>query len=131
MALGLQHWFLQLYVDFVGFYLSDPVQSFVLAYWSPLHLVLVLIAVLIFFVGVYSNDAETRLEVDRAASQSRRIHRVPIPHDGPTNKADCLNGIVGGVFAFEAEHGTTFDIIVNHDAEDVVHTYGLKVMNYY
>ena len=172
MAQGLLHWLVQLYVAFVGFYLSDPVQTFVLAYWSILQIVLAAIAVLIFvisaedllidvvywvltllfprpqpslaalcakpesniavlipawreagvigrmllnmtgtfayeryhiFVGVYANDAETRMEVDRAASQSRRVHRVQIPHDGPTNKADCLNGLIRAVIAFEAE----------------------------
>src|SRR5947209_7685747 len=163
---------LELYRDFVGFYLSDPVQTFVLAYWSTLQIVLVAVAVLIFamsaedvlidgtywalklfirdhqpdlktvlakaeaniavlvpawreagvigrmvlnmtgtfgydryqiFVGVYANDAETRLEVDRAAAQNRRVHRVQIPHDGPTNKADCLNGLIRAVIAFEGE----------------------------
>jgi bacteriophage N4 adsorption protein B len=200
MAGGPLHWLVQLYVAFVGFYLSDPVQTLVLAYWSILQIVLAIIAVLIFvmsaedmlidvvywvltlhfpqpqpslaalcaepesniavlipawreagvigrmllnmtgtfayeryhiFVGVYANDAETRLEVDRAASQSRRVHRVQIPHDGPTNKADCLNGLIRAVIAFEAERSVRFDIIVNHDAEDVVHPYGLKVMNYF
>lgn len=196
----VQHLLIQLYVGFVGYYLSDPVQTFVLAYWSGLQLVLVVVALVIFvmsaedlliditywalkilhperqpeladvlakdesnvavlvpawheagvigrmvlnmagtfvysryhiFVGVYANDPDTRLEVDRVASQNSRIHRVQIPHDGPTNKADCLNGLLRAVFEFETRTGTRFDIIANHDAEDVVHPYGLKVMNYF
>ena len=200
MAQDLLHALVQLYEAFIGVYLSDPVLTFILAYWSALQIVLVAVAVVIFvmsaedflidvaywtltvfdrkpqpglptllakpeaniavlvpawreadvigrmlrnmagtfvyeryhiFVGVYANDAETRREVDRVAAQIDRVHRVQISHDGPTNKADCLNGLVRGVIAFEAESRCRFEIIANHDAEDVVHRYGLKVINYF
>ena len=81
------------------------------------------------FVGVYANDPDTEAEVERVRDRFRKIHRAPVPHDGPTSKADCLNWIVQNVFLYEERTGETFDMFVLHDAEDVVHPYGLRVMN--
>lgn len=83
------------------------------------------------FVGVYANDPETEAEVERVRERFANVHRAPVPHDGPTVKADCLNWIVQNIFLHEERTGETFDVFVMHDAEDVVHPYGLRVMNRY
>jgi adsorption protein B len=53
------------------------------------------------------------------------------PHDGPTSKGDCLNAIYGAMCAYEDRHEVSFDVVVIHDAEDVVHPDSLRLINYY
>lgn len=85
----------------------------------------------VIFVGIYPNDAGTRAEVEAAAAaHPGKIRIVDVGHDGPTNKADCLNAIVEEVLRYEQESGTTFEIFVLDDAEDIVPRYGLLVFNY-
>lgn len=83
------------------------------------------------FVGVYPNDPETEAEVAKAAAQYPRVHAVVVARPGPTTKADCLNQLVRGAMRYEALHGLHFEIFVNHDAEDVIHPFELKLMNWY
>lgn len=82
------------------------------------------------FVGTYVNDGETRAEVDRMVRRYRNVHRVDVPHFGPTCKADCLNSIVQAVFRHEEEIGRQYAGFVIHDSEDVIHPLELKVFNY-
>jgi len=82
------------------------------------------------FVGTYINDGETRAEVDRMARRYQNVHRVDVPHFGPTCKADCLNSIVQAVFQHEAETGCRFSGFVIHDSEDVIHPMELRAFNY-
>ncbi|HVE12972.1 MAG TPA: glycosyltransferase, partial [Elusimicrobiota bacterium] len=49
------------------------------------------------FVGTYPNDEETITAVEEVAQADPRVHRIVCPHDGPTNKADCLNWIIAGI----------------------------------
>jgi len=81
------------------------------------------------FVGVYANDPETDAEVERVRERFANVHLAQVPHDGPTSKADCLNWIIQNIFLHEQQTGETFDAFVMHDAEDVVHRFGLRVMN--
>ena len=82
------------------------------------------------FVGTYPNDEATRLSVAQAGERDSRIQTVVCPHDGPTNKADCLNWIYQGVLLAERQKGIHYEIFVLHDAEDVVHPLELKLFNY-
>ncbi len=84
----------------------------------------------VIFVGTYPNDPATIAEVERARRRHRRVVRVETPHPGPTNKADCLNAILGAVFAEEAASGRPFAGVALHDPEDVVHPLELKFFNY-
>lgn len=83
------------------------------------------------FVGVYANDPDTRAEVDRVRARFPNVKLAEVPHDGPTSKADCLNWIVQNIFLHEQATGETFDVFVMHDAEDVVHPFGLKAINWF
>lgn len=76
------------------------------------------------FVGVYPNDPATRAAVEEVAAGDARVRLVPVPHDGPTNKADCLNAIVAAVLARGG-----FEVLVLHDCEDIVHPLSLRLMN--
>ncbi|WP_345810652.1 glycosyl transferase family protein [Paraburkholderia sp. PREW-6R] len=82
------------------------------------------------FVGTYQNDAATIAEVERMRLRYKHLHRVEVPHDGPTCKADCLNWIVQAILHYEFEAGVEFAGVVMHDSEDVLHPVELKFFNY-
>lgn len=82
------------------------------------------------FVGTYPNDEATYLAAEKIREIYPQVSALVTPADGPTNKADCLNWIVQGIFAYEKEHGVQFDIFVMHDAEDIIHPLSFKYFNY-
>jgi adsorption protein B len=84
-----------------------------------------------FFVGAYPNDSRTINAVREAQERFPNVHLALCPHDGPTTKADCLNWIYQRMLLYEEEHGLRFDIVVTHDAEDVVHPDSLRWINYF
>jgi adsorption protein B len=83
------------------------------------------------FVGVYPNDTLTVRAVSEAASRHPRVHLAMLPHDGPTSKGDNLNWIHRRMQEYEREHGVEFDVIVTHDAEDLIHPESLRLINWY
>jgi adsorption protein B len=82
------------------------------------------------FVGTYPNDEETILAVEAVVQGNARVHRMVVPHDGPTNKSDCLNWIITGIRAYEKTAGVRFDIFILHDAEDIIHPLSFRLTNY-
>jgi adsorption protein B len=82
------------------------------------------------FVGTYPNDEGTLLAVAAVQERDPRVHRIVCPHDGPTNKADCLNWVVEGIHLYEKQAGRRFEVLVIHDAEDIVHPLSLKLFNH-
>lgn len=84
----------------------------------------------VIFIGTYANDPETRSLVRRLARRHRRVVGVDLAQNGPTSKADCLNGIVRAIFQMEKTTGETFAGMILHDCEDVVHPLELKFFNY-
>jgi adsorption protein B len=84
-----------------------------------------------FFVGVYPNDELTKNAVGAMARRFPNVHMAVCPHDGPTSKADCLNWVYQHIRLYEEENDEHFDIIVTHDAEDMVHPEELHWINYY
>jgi len=82
------------------------------------------------FVGVYPNDWATQGEVNQVMKFHSILHKVICPHDGPTNKADNLNWIYQGMLLEEKKGGKRFNIIVQHDAEDIIHPTSFKLYNY-
>ena len=83
------------------------------------------------FAGVYPNDELTLRAVDEIASRDARVHIAMLPHDGPSSKGDCLNWICRRMREYEARHGVRFEIVVTHDAEDVVHPDSLRLVNWF
>ncbi|HCS44888.1 MAG TPA: glycosyl transferase family protein [Pseudomonas sp.] len=82
------------------------------------------------FVGTYINDQRTIDEVERMRRRYKQLHRVEVPHAGPTCKADCLNWLIQAIFLHEQIHGMTFAGVVMHDSEDVLHPMELRLFNY-
>src|SRR5262249_46565617 len=73
------------------------------------------------FVGVYPNDPETNQCVDNLCAVNPRIHKVVVPHPGPTNKADCLNWIYRAMKLQEIPGVREYKIVALHDAAGVLH----------
>lgn len=73
------------------------------------------------FVGAYPNDEPTAAAVRALQDRHPRVHLAMVPHDGPTSKPDCLNWIYQQMLLWEERAGSRFDIILVHDAEDVIH----------
>jgi len=79
------------------------------------------------FCGTYANDPRTQAPVDALAARVSNVHKVVVPHDGPTCKADCLNWVYQGVVLEEQRRGMRFEILLMHDAEDVIHPLALRL----
>ena len=80
-----------------------------------------------FFIGTYANDPATQARVDEVAARDPAVHKVVVPHEGPTSKADCLNWVWQGIVAEERRRGIRYDILLMHDAEDVIHPLSLRL----
>ena len=83
------------------------------------------------FAGCYPNDLATQAGLEAVASRFPQVHVAVCPHDGPTSKADCLNWIYQHLLLDEEASGRKFEIVVTHDAEDMVHPEELRWINYY
>ncbi len=84
-----------------------------------------------FFAGAYPNDDLTQDAVQSMSDRFSNVHMALCPHDGPTSKADCLNWVYQRLMLHEEQTGMHFDIIVTHDAEDMIHPEALRWINYY
>jgi adsorption protein B len=84
-----------------------------------------------FFVGAYPNDEATLAVVRGVAQRFSNVHLAVCPHDGPTSKADCLNWVYQRMLLWEEERSVRFEVVVVHDAEDLVHPEELRWINYY
>ena len=84
-----------------------------------------------FFAGCYPNDVETQDAVKSVADRFPHVHLALCPHPGPTSKADCLNWIYQHLLLHEEKSGQVFDIVMLHDAEDLIHPEELRWINYY
>jgi adsorption protein B len=84
-----------------------------------------------FFIGAYPNDEFTIEAVREAEQRFSNVHLALCPHDGPTSKADCLNWIYQRMLVHEETTGAHYELVVLHDAEDLVHPEELRWINYY
>jgi bacteriophage N4 adsorption protein B len=82
-----------------------------------------------FFVGAYRNDSLTVAAIKEVEAKFPNVHLAETPHDGPTSKADCLNTIYQRLQQFESDSGLSFEILVTHDAEDLIHPASLRWIN--
>ena len=82
--------------------------------------------------GAYPNDADTQHAVRAVSKRFPNVHLALCPHDGPTSKADCLNWAFQHMLLLEEAPGVgRFDVVVIHDAEDLIHPDELRWINYY
>ncbi|MBS1984920.1 MAG: glycosyl transferase family protein [Bdellovibrionales bacterium] len=83
------------------------------------------------FIGAYPNDIPTQRAVEAVAAKHPNVHLALCPHEGPTSKADCLNWIYQRMLLYESENDLTFELVLQHDAEDLVHPRSLEWVNFY
>jgi adsorption protein B len=83
------------------------------------------------FIGAYPNDEPTLREIRKLERRYPHVHLAVCPHEGPTSKADCLNWTFQNILAYEQANLTRFQVIVTHDAEDVIHSDSLHWINHY
>lgn len=83
------------------------------------------------FAGVYSNDSATKRAIESIQHRHPHVHLATCPHPGPTSKADCLNSIYRCMEEWERGQGVRFEIVVTHDAEDLIHPQALAVIDYF
>jgi bacteriophage N4 adsorption protein B len=83
------------------------------------------------FVGCYPNDGETIEAVRRVEAVQANVHLAMVPHDGPTSKADCLNAIYRAMAGYERAANARFEVVLIHDAEDLIHPESLEWINYF
>ena len=69
--------------------------------------------------------------VREAATRYPNVHISISPHNGPTSKADNLNWIYQRMLVHEEQHGVRFEMILTHDAEDLMDPDALRWINYY
>jgi adsorption protein B len=84
-----------------------------------------------FFIGAYPNDFPTLEAVRELEACFPNVHVAVCGNKGPTSKADCLNWIYKRMLDFERLHQDRFEIVITHDAEDVIHPEALHWINYY
>ncbi|AKH42486.1 adsorption protein B [Altererythrobacter atlanticus] len=82
------------------------------------------------YVGCYRNDPGTAEAVMRAASGDSRVRLVINDRDGPTTKADCLNRLYAALEEDERRSGREFSMVVLHDAEDMVDSAALGLLDH-
>ena len=83
------------------------------------------------FAGVYPNDKPTKAAVNRVVRRHTRVHLSVCSRNGPTSKGDCLNHAYRRMNEYEATHGVRFEIVMMHDAEDLVHPESLRLVNHF
>jgi adsorption protein B len=83
------------------------------------------------FVGVYPNDELTERAVAETAQRDSRVHLAVCPHPGPTSKGDCLNWIFRRMQAHELRCRVRYEIVMTHDAEDLMDPDSLRLINWH
>jgi len=83
------------------------------------------------FVGVYPNDDLTIRAVRQAVRIDPRVHVAICHHPGPTSKGDCLNAAYRAMADYEARYAVRFEIVMTHDAEDLIHPESLRLVNWF
>ncbi|WP_022726878.1 glycosyltransferase [Fodinicurvata sediminis] len=83
------------------------------------------------FIGCYPNDSDTVSEAIDLAETYPNVEMILLPHDGGTNKADCLNHIYSAIKSRATVVEQPFEAFILQDAEDVVHPYAFRVCNYF
>ncbi len=84
-----------------------------------------------FFLGVYPNDTATWKKAVHLQNKNPRVIAVTNHMPGPTSKGQMLNVCVKHIFLHEERLGFSFEVIMMHDSEDVIHPKSLQLINYH
>ena len=81
------------------------------------------------YVGCYRNDLATAESILAGSRGDPRVRLVVHDRDGPTTKADCLNRLYSAMEADERRCAMRFRMILQHDAEDMVDSAALGLLD--
>jgi adsorption protein B len=81
------------------------------------------------YAGCYRNDIATADAILAGARGDPRVRLVVHDRDGPTTKADCLNRLYAAMVADERRRGMRFRVVLQHDAEDMVDSAALGLLD--
>lgn len=82
-------------------------------------------------VGVYPNDTLSLEAARRAEKRFKNVTVIVNNINGPTSKGQMLNLVVNYIDIYNQQHpAAAFDMILIHDAEDVIHHSSLKLVNF-
>ncbi|MDN3646121.1 glycosyl transferase family protein [Pontixanthobacter aestiaquae] len=81
------------------------------------------------YVGCYRNDPQTMEAVTSVAGGDPRVRLVIHDEDGPSTKADCLNRLYDALCDDEARSGDNAQMVILHDAEDMVDPAALMIID--
>ena len=81
------------------------------------------------YIGCYCNDRATLEAAMRGASADPRVRLVVHDRLGPTTKADCLNRLYGAMEEDERRSGQRYRMVLLHDAEDMVDSAALGLLD--
>jgi len=81
------------------------------------------------FVGCYSNDGATVEAAMRGTGLDPRVRLVVHDNAGPTTKADCLNRLYRAMEDDERRSGIRYRMVLLHDAEDMVDSAALGLLD--
>jgi adsorption protein B len=81
------------------------------------------------YAGCYRNDIATAEAILAGAGADPRVRLVVHECDGPTTKADCLNRLYAAMEADERRRGMRFRMVLQHDAEDMVDSAALGLLD--
>ena len=81
------------------------------------------------YVGCYRNDPATAEAIIAGGRGDPRVRLVVHDRDGPTTKADCLNRLYAAMEADEQRCAVRFRMVLQHDAEDMVDSAALGLLD--
>lgn len=81
------------------------------------------------YAGCYRNDVATAESILAGARNDPRVRLVVHDRNGPTTKADCLNRLYAAMEADERRRGMRFRMVLQHDAEDMVDSAALGLLD--
>jgi adsorption protein B len=81
------------------------------------------------YAGCYRNDVATAEAILRGSGGDPRVRLVVHDREGPTTKADCLNRLYAAMEADERRSGRRFHMVLQHDAEDMVDSAALGLLD--
>ena len=81
------------------------------------------------YIGCYRNDAATAEAILAGTRADARVRLVVHDRDGPTTKADCLNRLYSAMEADERRYGMRYRMVLQHDAEDMVDSAALGLLD--
>jgi adsorption protein B len=81
-------------------------------------------------LGVYPNDTATVAAARGAERKCKNVKVIVNTKNGPTSKGQMINEMVNYINDYNKDpNNEPYDLIITHDAEDIIHKFALKLIN--